>query len=185
MRIESLLSARLFLAPQRVGDALYFISDLSGRLSLYHMDARPGGSVPEPLLPPHIALQNPHLVDGYAFYVFPRLGQILLMLDHDGDENYQPMLVPLAGGFPEPAFGGQLASYRVHATRADPEHDIVYFVAESRAETMKVSIRAHLATGRLDRLAQGPWPRVPDGVSADHSQVVLTEGYTQGDQVLY
>src|SRR5512141_2686363 len=121
MRIESLLAARLFIAPQLVDGNIYFVSDLSGRLSLYRMDARPGGSVPEPLLPPHIALQNPHLIGGYAFYVFPKIGQILLILDHDGDENYQPMLVPLDGGFPEPAFGEQLAGYRVHATRADGE----------------------------------------------------------------
>ncbi len=64
-----------------------------------------GGSVPEPLLPPHIAMQNPDLVGGRSFFVFPRLDKILVMLDHDGDENYQPMLIPLEGGFPEPAFG--------------------------------------------------------------------------------
>jgi hypothetical protein len=61
MRIESLLSARLFVAPQLCEGYVYFVSDLSGRLSLYRMEARPGGSVPEPLLPPHLALQNPHL----------------------------------------------------------------------------------------------------------------------------
>ena len=46
-RIESLLSARRFLAPQLVDNRIYFISDLSGRFSLYAMDY--GGSVPEPL----------------------------------------------------------------------------------------------------------------------------------------
>src|SRR5689334_18991385 len=100
MRIESLLAARLFLAPQLVGDHLYFISDLSGRLSLYRMAARAAGSVPEPLLPPHVALQNPHLIGGLSFYVFEKLGKILVMLDQDGDENYLPMYLPLAGGFP-------------------------------------------------------------------------------------
>ena len=24
------------------------------------------------------------------------------MIDHDGDENYQPFVIPLEGGFPEP-----------------------------------------------------------------------------------
>ena len=57
-RIESLLAARSFLVPQIAGDQLYFVSDLSGRLSLYRM--RSGGSVPEPLLPPQIALQSLH-----------------------------------------------------------------------------------------------------------------------------
>src|SRR5947209_12443833 len=103
-RIESLLSARLFLSPQLVGDKLYFISDMSGRLSLYAMNY--GGSVPKPLLPPHISLQDPHHLQGsHSFYVLPSLGKILIMIDNDGDEKYQPMLIPLEGGFPELAFG--------------------------------------------------------------------------------
>jgi hypothetical protein len=60
--VESLLAARLFLSPQLVGNRLFFISDLSGRLNLYAMDH--GGSVPEPLLPRDIALQNPLLMYG-------------------------------------------------------------------------------------------------------------------------
>src|SRR5438874_1479672 len=92
LRIESLLSARLFLSPQLVGDKLYFISDMSGRLSLYAMNY--GGSVPEPLLPPHISLQDPHHLQGsHSFYVFSGLGKILVMIDNDGDEKYQPMLI--------------------------------------------------------------------------------------------
>src|SRR5574341_699790 len=106
IRIESLLSARLFLVPQIAGDRIFFISNLSGRLSLYVMDH--GGSVPEPLLPPHIALQNPHLVGGYSYYVFPELGQIVVMIDQDGDENYQPMAIPMEGGFPEPALAREV-----------------------------------------------------------------------------
>ena len=43
-RIESLLSARLFVSPQLADGRLYFISNLSGRLSLYAMDA--AGGVP-------------------------------------------------------------------------------------------------------------------------------------------
>ena len=45
-RIESLLSARLFLAPQLWDNRIYFISNISGRFSLYAMDY--SGSVPEP-----------------------------------------------------------------------------------------------------------------------------------------
>ena len=59
-RIESLLTTRLFLCPRQVDGRLYFLSNLSGRLSLYAMDE--GGSVPEPLLPAGIALQNPVLI---------------------------------------------------------------------------------------------------------------------------
>ncbi len=72
-RIESLLSARLFLVPQLAQNRIFFLSNTSGWISLYAMDY--GGSVPEPLLPPHIALQNPHLIGGHSFFVFPELEQ--------------------------------------------------------------------------------------------------------------
>jgi hypothetical protein len=36
-RIESLMSARLFVAPQYADDRVYFVSNLSGHLSLYAM----------------------------------------------------------------------------------------------------------------------------------------------------
>ncbi len=107
IRLESLLSARLFMSPQRVGERLFFISNLSGRLSLYAMNY--GGSVPEPLLPQDIALQNPVLMGGKPFYVFAKLEKIVVMLDQNGDENYQPMIVPMEGGFPEEAFPGALS----------------------------------------------------------------------------
>jgi len=57
IRIESLLSARLFISPQRVGARLFFVSNLSGRLSLYAMNY--GGSVPEPLLPKILRSRTP------------------------------------------------------------------------------------------------------------------------------
>ena len=116
-RIESLLSARLFLNPQLAGDKLYFISDLAGRLSLYRMDV--GGSVPEPLLPPGIALQNPELLGGYGFYALPDLDRIVLMLDQDGDENYQPQMIPLDGGFPEPLNEEVFSGMRTHLLDVD------------------------------------------------------------------
>ena len=185
MRIESLLSARLFIAGQLADGYLYFVSDLSGRLSLYRMLARQAGSVPEALLPPHIALQNPHLTDGIAFHVFPALGQLLVMLDQDGDENYQPMLVPMIGGFPAPAFGDQLAAYRVHAYLADIDHNIIYLLAESRSDDSQAAFRGHLDNGSLDRLAESKWGPEPAAHSTDHSQVVVNEGYTMGDSTLY
>ncbi len=187
MLIESLLSARLFLSPQLAEDRLYFISNLNGRLSLYAMDF--GGSIPEPLLPPNIALQNPHLMDGYAFYVFPKLKKILVMLDHDGDENYQPMVIPIAGGYPEPAFGDAFANCRVHCAYVD---GLVYFNAESRSEQKAVAWQADLAplgagqaTGRLVKLGESKWGCEVAGVSADHTKVILTDNYTSGDTVLY
>ena len=100
-RIEALLSARLFLEPQLADGRLYFISNLSGHLSLYAMDA--SGGVPEPLVPPQLALQNPELIQGYSYHVLPGLGQIVLMIDHDGDENYVPHVIPHRRRLPEAA----------------------------------------------------------------------------------
>ena len=185
IRIESFLSARLFMAPQLVGDSIYFISDLSGRLSLYRMQAQPDGSVPEPLLPGHISVQNPHLIGGYPYYVFPKLGKILIMLDQDGDENYQPMLIPLNGGYPEPAFGDKLAGTRCHLGKCDTERNLVYLLVESRSEAMQSTQRGNLETASLEELARSQWGQFPDGVNADHTKVILNEGYTPGDNVLY
>lgn len=182
-RIESLLSARLFLAPQHAGGRLYFVSDLSGRLSLYAMDS--GGSVPEPLLPPHIALQNPDLIGGAAFRVFPRLGKILVMIDKDGDENYQPMLVPIGGGFPEPAFGGVFAGYRCHLGPSDLAKGLAYVFAERRDSPLQETWRASLATGKAGKMAESTWGMFPMAHNASHGAVLLAEEYTVGDSVLY
>lgn len=182
-RIESLLSARLWLAPQLVEDRLYFLSNLSGRLSLYVMDA--GGSVPEPLLPPHIALQNPELISGYAFYVLPQLGKLIVMVDHDGDERYQPLLVPLTGGFPESIFGDEFADDQVSLLHCDPERQIAYLLAMSLREPIFRAFRADLNTGQLDLLGVSEFGCAPVGVSDDHSRVALIDQYTVGDMVLY
>jgi len=183
VRIESLLSARLFLAPQVVGQRLYFVSNLSGHLSLYAMDH--GGSVPEPLLPPDVVLQNPHLVGGYLYYAFPTLGKILVMLDDNGDENYQPVWIPLEGGVPEPAFGDAFARYRVHLLAPDGEKNTAYFAAESRDAQLVEAYQADLANGVLLKLRESPWGSYPSGNSDDHARVVLIDGYTVGDHVLY
>ncbi|RPJ37663.1 MAG: S9 family peptidase, partial [Chloroflexi bacterium] len=181
-RIESLLSARLFLAPQLAGQRIYFVSNLSGRMSLYAMDY--GGSVPEPLLPPNLAMQNPDLVDGSSFHVFPSLGKILVMLDNDGDENYQPMWIPLEGGFPEPAFGGALAAYRTHLGLVTPDEKNAYMVSESREGETSLSFRANLHTGELVKLVESQWSAVPAAASCDHRRVVIDESYTMGDSTL-
>ena len=129
-RVESLMSARLFVVPQYADKLIFFLSNLSGHLNLYAMNF--GGSVPEPLLPPNIALQNPHLIGGFSFCVFSKQKQIMVMIDQNGDENYQPMLIPMQGGFPEPAFENYFAEYRVHLHKCDDKNGIVYLSAERR-----------------------------------------------------
>lgn len=182
-RIESLLSARLFIYPHLAGDRLYFLSNLSGQLSLYAMNY--GGSVPEPLLPSQIALQNPDLLGGMSYAVFPQLDQILIMIDQDGDENYQPQLIPLEGGFPEPAFENFFVKHRVHLTLVDVEKSLVYFSAERRDKPVSEAYRGNLVTGELVKLAESEWGAYPNAYSADHRRVLLGDGYTVGDNVLF
>jgi pimeloyl-ACP methyl ester carboxylesterase len=181
-RIESFLSARLHLAPQIVGDRIYFMSNLSGRLSLYAMHY--GGSVPEPLLPPHIAMQNPDLVGGHSFYVFPLLDKILVMLDQDGDEQYRPYYIPIDGGFPEPAFENFFAKHRVHLTECDIEKNMVYLGTECMDKAIQEAYRGNLRTNTVEKLAESEWGALPTGPSEDHKRLFLTDGYTLGDNVL-
>jgi hypothetical protein len=101
--IQSLLSARLLLSPQLAEGRVYFLSDMSGVISIYAMDQK--GSIPEPMLPAGLALQNPHLMAGHNYYVLPKLNKILVMIDENGNENYQPCFIPLSGGIPKPIFG--------------------------------------------------------------------------------
>ena len=182
-RIESLLAARQFVVPQLVGDRIYFISNLSGHMSLYVMDH--GGSVPEPLLPPHIALQNPHLMNGNSFFVFPELGKIIVMIDKDGDENYLPKFIPIDGGFPEDPFDGIFEDYRTHIGGCDLEHNKALIFAESRKEPLNVTFLVDLATLEITKIAESMYGMGPDTNNDDFSKLILTEGYSPGDNVVY
>ena len=182
-RIESLLSARLFLRPQLVGERIFFISNLSGHLSLYAMNY--GGSVPEPLLPTDLALQNPHLVTGKSFYVFPKAGKILVMVDHHGDENYQPMVIPLQGGFPTPAFGDKFDPFRVYCMHCDAQTNIVYLLAASRHEQVYTAYQGNLDTKYLQKLRESPWGAAIDGFNQENTRAILIDRYMIGDHVLY
>ncbi len=182
-RIESLLSARLFLSPQLVGNRIYFISDLSGRLSLYAMDK--GGSVPEPLLPPDIALQNPTLMGGVPFYVFPKLKKILVTIDRDGDENYQPCFIPIEGGIPTPAFGEQFKGQQVHCHHCDAEKNTAFLQVDPRISPVHQTYRVDLQKLKLEDLGTSLYGNWVDGVNRDHSKFILIDSYTAGDNVLY
>lgn len=181
-RIESFLSARLFMSPKLVEGRIYFISNISGRLSLYVMDEK--GSVPEALLPSHIAMQNPQLVDGIPFIVFPKIGKILIALDNDGDEMYQPMLIPIDGGFPEPAFPEKFQNSRIHIFNYDVDTFDIYFSVESTLEEIVSGYRGNLKTGDLHLLGSSQFGRLPVCFSQDHKKVILFESYTLGDTVL-
>ena len=183
-RIESLLSARQFVHPQVVGDRVYFVSDLSGRLSLYAMNV--AGSVPEPLLPAQIALPNPHHLDNaVVFKVLPKLNKILLMLDRDGDENYQPVFVPIEGGVPEPVFGERYAGQQVLCAVCSSDSNLALFTVDPRTSPVYHTWRANLATLETIELGESAFGNFPVAYTADMSTVVLQDEYTLGDGVLY
>ncbi len=182
-RIEALLSARLFLEPQLADDRLYFVSNLSGRLSLYAMVAT--GGVPEPLLPPQLALQNPELIIGHPFYVLPRLGKIVVMIDGDGDENYEPYVVPIDGGFPEPLADESFSGRRSSLLDVDTDTAVAYFSVQSREESMMSAVRLDLETRATETIGQSPYGAFVAAWTPDHARVVLADGYTMGDVVLY
>jgi pimeloyl-ACP methyl ester carboxylesterase len=182
-RIESLLSARLFLEPRLADGRLYFISSLSGHLSLFAMDA--DGGVPEPLLPPQIALQNPELIGGHSFEVLPELDQLLVMIDHDGDEIYRPFVTPLEGGFPEPLAGDAFEGYRSHLVDVDRDAAFAYFAAESRKESLIYGIRCDLRTGEVEELNASKYGSFPSAWSSDHTRVFFQDQYLLGDDILY
>jgi pimeloyl-ACP methyl ester carboxylesterase len=182
-RIESLLSARLFLEPQIADGRVYFISNLSGHLSLYAMGE--AGGVPEPLLPPRLALQNPELIVGNSFYVLPALGRIVVMIDRDGDENYEPFVVPLEGGFPEALAEETFRGRRTSLLDVDPKTATAYFNAQSREESVFFALRVDLETEAVDELGRSTYGAFVSAWTPDHSRVFLADAYTAGDIVLY
>jgi len=181
--IESLLSARLLLAPRISGDKVFFLSDFSGVLSLYSMDKN--GGIPQPLLPGGMALVNPHLMMGDSFVVLPRMEKLLVMIDKLGNENYQPSFVPLDGGIPEPLLGPDYENQQNASIHCDVEKDIGYFYNDNRKQPEQGTLKVNLETGDVVPLGRSPYGNFCNGVSSDHSMVILADGYTAGDNVLY
>jgi hypothetical protein len=144
-----------------------------------------GGSVPEPLLPRDIALQNPLLMDGESFFVFPELGKVLVMIDRDGDENYQPVFVPLDGGLPEHLFGVRFAGQQVVCVHADLERNLALFTVDNRKDALLRSYLANFSTLEITDLGSSPYGNYYVGANADYSKIVLADGYTEGDEVLF
>jgi len=181
--IESLLSARLLLSPQLAEGKLYFLSDMSGLISLYRMDQN--GSLPEPLLPAGLALQNPHVMAGHNYYVLPKLGRILVMIDENGNENYQPCFVPISGGIPEPIFGDKHKNEQLACLHCDVENNIAYFFRDDRKTPDIEGLKVDLATLQATSLGKSKYGNNFNGVNKEHSIVILADGYSAGDTVLY
>jgi len=181
--IESLLSARLMLSPRVVGDRVYFLSDLSGVLSLYSMDN--SGSIPQPLLPGGLALVNPHLMTGDNYVVLPKMDKVMVMIDKMGNENYQPSFVPTEGGFPEPILGKDFENEQLASTHCDIEKNIAYLHRDDRKRPETETLILELETRQTTSLGRSLYGNYCNGVSSTSSTVILADGYTAGDNVLY
>ena len=181
--IESLLSARLLLEPESENDRVFFLSDMSGVLSLYSMDK--SGSIPEPLLPGGMALVNPHIMPGDNFHVAPKLGKILVMIDKLGDENYQPSLIPITGGIPESLLGDKYQGEQISCLHFDKEQNFAYFYRDNRKTPDIECLRVNLETRDIKSLGTSIYGNFCNGVSSDHSIVILGDQYSAGDTVLY
>src|SRR5919202_136274 len=141
------------------------------------MDRR--GRVPEPLLPPDIALQNPSLIhDAESFFVFPELGQVLVMIDRDGDENYQPTCIPLDGGIPEPVFGDRFKGQQVLCAHADLERNLAVFSDDPRTNPHYETFLVDLARRELIDLGTSRYGNHFAGHNADYTRIVLYDSYT-------
>ncbi len=182
-KIESLLAARMFVSPQLVGNRLFFVSDLAGRLSLFAMDKK--GSVPEPLLPQDIALQNPSLIEGHLFVVYPRLGKIMVLIDKNGDENYNPMFIPIDGGIPEPIFGDRFAGQQVKCSQADSEKNLAVFQVDPRNSPVNETYLVDLEKRELTDVGSSIYGNWCIGHNQDWTRLVLMDSYLAGDEVVY
>lgn len=181
-RIEHLLSAPLFMSPQLTSGRLYFISNLSGRLSLWVMDA--AGSAPEPLLPPDVALLTPELLNGPPFVALPDHGVIVVMMDRAGDELFQPCVIPIDGGDPEPLFGDRFAGQQVNLLELDPDGRGSLLV-DPRTSPNLESYHLEITGPTLRSLGTSPFLNVPAGHDAARERYLLIDQYQPNDTTLW
>ena len=117
--------------------------------------------------------------------MLPGLDKILLMLDRDGDENYQPMLIPLDGGIPEALFGDRFAGQQVNCGWIDVKQNCAIFTSDPRTAPNYRTFFVDLATLAVTELGSSPYGNAPTAVNADRTRVILADFYTVGDTVLY
>src|SRR5690606_10797914 len=138
-----------------------------------------------PLLPPHIALQNPVQMEGKIFAIFPQLGRVLVMIDQDGDENYQPAVIPLTGDFPQPALPALPEGFKFNLLSVDPAGNVAYFWAQSLGEPINRAYRAHLDSGEVVMLYESEFGGLPMASTPDYAKTVLVEAFGPGDNILF
>ncbi|MHA2102632.1 MAG: alpha/beta hydrolase family protein [Candidatus Hodarchaeales archaeon] len=183
--IGSLLSARQFYEPKLFNDKVYFISNLIGHYSLYEM--RKEGSVPIPILPETISLTNPVLFHGTLIYeIVPKLEKILIIIDEDGNELFQPYLVSLTtGGVPERLFGDEFSNQQINLLDVDTDNNIAFFAIDDRKSPGYELIGFNLENRDSNSLGKTPNGLILAGYSKDYRKILALEIYGSEDQVFY
>ena len=181
--IESLLSARQLVAPEISGDKVFFIANFAGSYGLYTMPKT--GGVPVPLIPEGTALQNPHLMDGKNFVIFPNIDKILIMIDENGNELYQPCTVPLDGGIPEPLFGNRFSGQKLTINDFKVENNTVFFNIDDRKTPGFELLAVDLKTMKERSFGKTKYGTFASAVSDDLRKMFLGEAYSQGDTAIF
>ena len=128
---------------------------------------------------------NPHIMPGDNFHVVSSKGKILVMIDKMGDENYQPALIPITGGIPEPLLGEKYQGEQLACIYFDKDRNLVYFFRDNRKTPDYECLKVNLETGEVTSLGSSIYGNTCNGTSSDHSTVILADQYTAGDIVLY
>jgi hypothetical protein len=158
-----------------IDETVYFISNMSGMYSLYKM--KKNGSIPIPLLPEGIALQNPHLIFGKNYDLLPNLDKIVVLIDNNGDELYQPCFIPMDGGIPESIFGEKFAGMQVMYYYGDIEKNQIYIGVDTRKEPGRELYRYDFASKELKSFGKTPFGRFMVGLSNDRNKILYGEAY--------
>jgi pimeloyl-ACP methyl ester carboxylesterase len=112
------------------------------------------------------------------------LGKILVMIDSNGDENYQPMLIPLEGGYPEYAFGDLREEYRFFMIEGDAQQNYAFLRGDSWKGAFLHAFHADVAKGEIQRFFESPW-LTGGRVNTGKTKAALIERYSHGDHALY
>jgi pimeloyl-ACP methyl ester carboxylesterase len=125
------------------------------------------------------------LIIGYNYFILPKLNKALVMIDENGNENYQPCFIPLQGGIPEPIFGDMYKDHQIACLDCDIKKNIAYFFHDDRRTSNLECLRVNLATLETTSLGKSIYGNFYSGTNPTHSTVILADGYTAGDNVLY
>src|SRR5437660_10376526 len=119
-----------------------------------------------------MAFANPHIMPGDNFHVLPKLGNVRVMIDKLGDENYQPNLIPLSGGIPEPLFGDKYGDEQIACVHCDTEKNIAYLVRDNRKTPDIERLKVNIETGEVKPLGTSSNGNACKGHSSDHSEEI-------------